>query len=143
MIQSKTEILDGVSFTTTQLPAMRAYPLFIRLLKTIGPALGALSRLKPEDDLSGVMPQLAGALTSLEPQAAEAIALEVLSTTTATLTNPAGQAMVIGLSSPTNMDIVFSGRIKLMFQAIGFAIRVNYADFFGGATPSAPLLPTA
>jgi hypothetical protein len=140
VLKTETTTIDGILFTTTQLPAMRGFELLARLVKMIGPALGALTSADPTADLSAMAPALAGALTNINPQEASALVVDIFSCTTALISDSTGGRQV-QLSDRTNIDLVFSSRLKVMFQVLAHAIKVNFGDFSGGSAPAAPLPP--
>lgn len=121
-------VIDGVTFGCTEFPAMRAFTLFGRLMKTIGPVMIALSRADGEADVMSILP---AALRDVEPEELTKLALETLSNTTANT----GSAL-IPLNSADAMNAVFSGRLIAMVKAVAFAVGVNYKDFFAGAAES-------
>lgn len=128
--------LDGIRFGTTQYPAMRGLELMGRLAQTIGPALGALSMSDMETELDKFAPVIAVALRDLKPAELTSLAVDILSGTTATITE--GNAVKrVDLMSREALDRVFSGRLMTMFKVVLHALKVNYADFgFGSATPN-------
>lgn len=137
MLKQETQSIDGISFTVTQFPAMRGFTLFGKLVKTIGPALSALSGLDPQADVIKVAPVIASALRDLDPEAASALALEIFASTSAIIDTPSGPRNV-QVNTRENVDIVFMGKLMTMFKALAFAVQVNFGDFFGGSAPDAP-----
>lgn len=141
MLKQETQTIDGLSFTTTQFPAMRAFTLFSKLVKTIGPAITVLSGANPESDVAELAPSIATALKDVDPDAMTILAAEVLSSTSAVMTGPSGAAQV-PLNSVDGINLVFMGRLMTMFKVLAFAVKVNYGDFFGGSASAAPLPQT-
>lgn len=137
MLKTETKTIDDLTVETTQFPAMRAFTLLGKLVKVAGPALGALSGVDASTDLTTLGPVIASALSDLDPDAATTLALEVLASTVAKLETPTGIRNV-ALNSRENIDLVFSSRLRTMFQVLGFAISVNYRDFIPGSAPAAP-----
>lgn len=138
MVKQETQEIDGISFTCTQFAAMRAFTLFGRLVKTIGPAISVLSGANPDDDVAILTPMLAAALKDLEPEAASSLAAEVLAGTIAIV-----DGKNVALNSTQNIDRVFTGRLPTMFRALAFAVKTNYSDFFAEAAQSGGLQKTA
>jgi hypothetical protein len=138
-INLKTEDKDigGLRFTCTQFPALHATALFARLLKILGPALGAIMKLDPAAQLEDVALELASAFGALNPDDVPDLVLRIL-TGTAVLVPDAGGGRQIALNKKENIDAVFSGSLMTMFQATGFALQVNYRDFRSGGAPAAP-----
>ncbi len=143
MIKQETKVIDGISFTTQQFAAMRGFTLLGKLVKVVGPALGALSGAGADTELSTMGPVIAGALSGLDPDAAAALALEILSGTVAQIDTDKGVRNVT-LNTRENVDLVFMGKLRTMFNVLGFAISVNYQDFGvgSGAGLLAPATPT-
>jgi hypothetical protein len=141
MMKIESVDYDGVTFTTQQLPAMRSYRLLARLLKVAGPALTTLASLSPETSVMDAAPMIGGALGGLDPDDAAGLALEILSGTTATWAGDDGKMKKRQLGSQTVIDEVFSGRLRIMLQVLGHALKVNYSDFRLGGSPPAPDAP--
>lgn len=138
----KTEpvTIGGILFETTQFPAMRSYALLTRLVKAIGPAMSILAAADKELRLEDMGPILGSALANVTPAEAQGILLEALSCTTAEITDATG-GRVIGLTGADKVDLVFSGRLKVMFQVFAHALKVNYSDFSEGSDQDAPEKP--
>lgn len=139
-LKQAEETIDDLKFTSTQFPAMRALPLLGRLVKTIGPAIAVLSEAKLDSDMSELAAPIALALKDLDPNAVTALACEILASTSVILVGPQGAAN-IPLSSVENINIAFEGRLMTMFKVLGFAVKLNFADFFAGSAQSAVALP--
>ncbi len=134
--------IDGLKFGTQQYAAMRSFELMGKLASTIGPALGALSMADEGTDLDKFAPVLASALRDVDPTKLGGLVIDVLSGTTATITEE-GKVARVDLNSTKNVDRVFSGRLMTMFKVLLHALKVNYSDFgFGSETESAPKTPT-
>ena len=129
---------DGTIFNTTQFPAMHSLELMAQLMKTIGPALAALQGVSVDTDLSALGPALSGALAGLKPNEASQLVLAVLASTTAQVTNPSGQQKIMQLNSREVIDLVFSNKLKTLFDVLEHALKVNYSDFFVGSDQVAP-----
>lgn len=137
----ETEI-DGIKFATQQYAAMRSFELMGKLASTIGPALGALSMADEGTDLEKLAPVLAVALRDVDPTKLGALVIDVLTGTTATITED-HKVTRVDLNSVKNIDRVFSGRLMTMFKVLVHALKVNYSDFgFGSANESAPKTET-
>ncbi len=67
--------------------------------------------------------------------------LEIFKGTSAFLTDEKGLRRV-DLLTRESVDLVFSGRMKILMTALMHAIRVNFADFIPGS-PSSDVLPPA
>jgi hypothetical protein len=133
-----TETIDDLECVVVPFPALHALGLLARLMRSLGPALGALHNADEADDLS----KLAPALASLTPEEIKALALEILKQTHVWIDDGSGTGRrKIELATPQKVDLVFSGRVKTLFRVLGLALRVNFASFVDGSAsaPSAPL----
>lgn len=133
-LKSEDQEIDGLTFRVVQFPAMYGFALLARLAKCIGPALGALGSIAP-DDMAAMAPALRDALATLDPDEAQKLALEILKCTSVLLPKGGGEVVRVELTDKTKIDQVFSGRLKTMFKALGFAVRVNFSDFVSGSVP--------
>lgn len=131
----ETEI-DGIKFSTTQYGAMRGLELLGKLAKTVGPAMGALSSAETGTDIEKFAPVIAVALRDLQPNELVSLSVDILSGTSATITDNNTMRRV-DLVNRDALDKVFSGRLTTMFKVLLHALKVNFSDFgFGSAAPS-------
>lgn len=135
-LKRETREIDGLHFATEQLPATKAFILFGRVAKVVGPALGALAKLDPNTPLDGSAAELAGAFAAIDMDEASRLVPDILSRTTVDLDGKHESLM-----APGAIDRVFSGRLGTMFKALVFALQVNYSDFLQGSAPAASQLP--
>lgn len=141
MLKTEDISVDDLTFTTQQFPAMRSFALLTRLVKALGPAIAVLGSAGADAQVEDMMPTLGPALAVLDPAEAQALVLAVLEGTYVILPDTTGGKRV-ELRSQANVDIVFSGRLPMMFKVIAHAVKVNYRDFFNGSVPAAPRIPT-
>ncbi len=134
MLKTEEKEIGGIRFTTTQLPATRGFTLFTRLVKVAGPVVSALGSMNPEEDMVRAIGPLADGLKNLNPDEVVDLALSVLVGTQAIMTDESGKTRRYDLSSRENIDRVFNGKLKSMFEVLAFAIRVNFQDFFGDSS---------
>lgn len=140
MLKQETKEIGGKRYTTRQFPAMRAFPLFMRLVKHLGPAMSALGEANPQSDLAELVPTIAVALRDLDPAAVTELARDILADTSVALEGGASMR----LDSDESINAAFMGDLMLMFKVLAHAARVNFADFFGGsAGAGGPLIPSA
>lgn len=142
MLKHEEETIDDFQFTTVQFPAMYAIGLLTRLVKSVGPAMSALSGFSPETSLASIAPALTTALSSLEPEDAKKLILEILNCTSVWLPDATG-GRKIEFTNSDKINEFFSGRLKTMFKTIGLALRVNYQDFASGSVDKAKDVPAA
>lgn len=139
-LESKTRVIEGLNVTCTQLPALKAYSVFARLSKAIGPAITELSgvdftKVEVVEDADGVesveglnIADLAPALSKFLEGIAEdeALALALL----ATVTVRRG-GMNIDLLDDVSINTAFAGKFKAMLLTLKFCLEVNFSDFLG------------
>lgn len=135
-LKKETREIDGLTFTTSQLPAMASFTLFGRLVKAVGPAFGALSKLDPSTPLDGAAGELAGAFSAIDVDEATRLVPQILSRTTVAISGRHENLQASGA-----VDRVFSGRLGTMFKVLVFALQVNYSDFLPGSAQAASQLP--
>lgn len=142
MIETKTKLIDGLSFTTTQLPPLKAYPLSARVANILLPALTKFlaTDMKGGDvtsflaqDASKLMPALEPLLEALSKKENEDLPLKLLVGTSVQVPDDNGQMSVLSLASPEAFNRAFQGRGLTLYKAMWFAIEVNFSDFFAGA----------
>ncbi|MGN6103659.1 MAG: phage tail assembly chaperone [Kofleriaceae bacterium] len=141
MLKQEQTVIDGMTFTTTQFPAVPAFTLFARLTKSVGPALGVVFSADPKSEIAALAPALSSTLQNLDPDVVTALAIDVLKSTSV-IVNTDGGAKNLTLNSHENINLAFMGRLPTMFRAIAFAVRVNFGDFFVGDVTGAPHLQT-
>ena len=134
-LKSQTDVFDGVTFTTMQFPAFQGLKLVARLVKVAGPTLAAMAQGGADlSNPAAVLPQIAESLLSLDTDEAVRLCMDLLKNTSAVL--PGGAT--VPLLAQHDIDLVFSGRLKVLFDAIVVAIKVNFSDFFPAGAMSAP-----
>ncbi len=123
MLRTERKKIEGLEVSTTQLPALRAFALLARLGKVIGPALSKMSGMNMESDIGPVLGEL---FANLDPAESSDLVLEVLISTQVIIDNRREE-----LNNQEAVDRVFGGNLKAMLLTMGFALKVNYSDFFG------------
>jgi len=150
MIASKTKTFNTAhgpaQFTVSQLPAMRAGKLLMRLGKTIGPAIASLASAmdvregKDLDVSLDAMPASVAALfANLDGNELEYLTHELLDGATVTVN---GQTVPV----LQGFDLLMQGQIPAWFQLLWFALTVNYGNFFdalGGLGPGSTMAKAA
>lgn len=147
MIETKTKTIDGLLFTSTQLPPLRAYPLAARVAGILLPALNKLpsdlvAESKADDflsqDFGKLIPALEPLLEALAKKENEDLPQKLLAGTTVQVPDDSGEMTVRSLVTPEAINAAFQGRGLTMIKAMWFAVEVNFRDFFGGALNGAP-----
>lgn len=146
MIETKTKTIDGLTFHTTQLPPLKAYPLSARVAAIVLPVFQQLAAtgfidIKPEQflkqDAAKLLPILAPLLEALGSKDNEDLPQKLLAGTVVELPDDNGEATRISLADPSGINRAFQGKIFLMLKAMWFAVEVNFRDFFAGALKGA------
>lgn len=118
--------IEGLDVTCSQLPAIKAYSVFARLGKVIGPALGALADVdvsKEMDDLEAMAPALSLLLSKL----AEDTDLIMPLLSTCEVRKDGKQIL---LKDESSINRAFAGNFKAMLLTLKFSLTVNFSDFF-------------
>ena len=146
MIETKTKTIDGLLFSSTQLPPLKAYPLSARVGAILLPALSKFfaSGLNQIEDVDAFMKQNAGKLMPVLEPVLEALGKKdnedlpqkLLAGTTVQMPDESGSMTLISLATPEGINRAFQGRGATMYKALWFAVEVNFTDFFPGASKS-------
>lgn len=131
-LKTETRDIDGLTVTSTQLPAMRSFALMARLGKVIAPALGMVEGVSLTSGIGALAPALAQLFAQLDGAEAESLAREVLASTSVVV-----DGRRLELSRTEMINLAFEGRIKTMLATLKFALEVNYGDFFAGGLSGA------
>ncbi len=140
MLKTENRTIDGLEFTTTQLPAMTAFGLIPRLGRVVAPTLTKLTTMNGADDVG---PALAELFSKLDPDEAQALTRDLLRATSVKI-----NGKVVPLDRDETINIAFGGRLTLLLKAVWFAVQVNFADFLeaasvGGSSTKTPESETA
>ncbi len=126
-LKTEKRDIDGVQFTVTQHPPLRALPLFVRLGKAVGSALFDMMEIDLRANAKALAPIMEDVFSKLSGDEATTLVRELLLGTT---------AIVDGRATPLTDDnainSVFASRLPTMFRAAAFSAEVNFANFFGG-----------
>lgn len=146
MIETKTKQIDGLTFHSTQLPPLKAYPLAARVAGILVPVLSGLMEAGLSDmdadkflaqDAQKVLPVLGPLLDALAKKENEDLPQKLLAGTAVDFPGADGELSRISLITPEAINKVFQGRGMALFKAMWFAVEVNFRDFFGGAFSAA------
>jgi hypothetical protein len=151
MVKTESTTIDGKNVRVVQLPARRALALKTKLIKLFGapvarligstPLSGVVSQLEKQVNADTLVPAIEQLVGTLSPEHFFQLILECFASTTVESEN--GEHLGV---SETSFDVLFSGNLPLMYKALWFTLKVNYADFFGergigGVLKSAPQAP--
>jgi hypothetical protein len=119
-LDAQTKTFDGYTFTISQLPGMRGGRVFTRLLRVLTGAREAL-RAKDEESRAAAMLDI---VEKLSEDDFEYFCRELLAP--ATVQTPEGKLVKV----MENFDLLFQGRIDLVFRALVFAVQINTTAVF-------------
>lgn len=135
MLKREEKKIGDRVFAVTQLPAMRALKLWTRLLKIAGPALAALAgtgipKSLADADTKSLAPVISTLFEHLTDTEVEQLTRDLLST--AQVQSDEGKWIELFGASGA-FDLVMGGDrgVLEIVQLLGFAVEVNFADFFG------------
>lgn len=134
MRKSEKRTIDGLDVTVAQLPPRKGFKLGVKLFKYVGPAIAQMGG-EEEVDLERLKPVLMSLMHSLDDDELEAIMLQVFETAYV-VRDVDGKATKFELNNPAKIDAAFEDKLPAMFQALMFALEVNFADFFSGDAPN-------
>ena len=122
MIETRDKIIDGATYTVTQLPARRALRLKARLVKTFGPTLAQVfvSASKDKGDNSDLVRTIELLGASLDENTFESLVGELL-----TGVRKNGVEL-----TPQIIDLEFAGDMPALYQVLWFVVEVNFGNFF-------------
>lgn len=109
MIETREKIIDGATYSVTQLPARRALKMKAKLIKLFGSFM-----------LSSDASSFQNMCMSIDENQFEALCMELI---------VGVRKNGIELSPPT-FDLEFAGDMAGVFKLLLFVIEVNYANFF-------------
>lgn len=127
MIETREKTINGNKIEVTQFPARHALRYKCRLLRIIGPTIGALfENVKNLDEVKFTDQDLniGAAVKALVDRLDESEVLDlIIQLCQSTRFN--GKEMNTAL-----IDSEFSGNLTLLYKIIYFILEVNFADFF-------------
>jgi len=126
MVKTETKTIDGHEITVTQYTAREGLAIFTKLGKLLSPALNELYKV---DDLTkidtegagNILPALSVVLNGLSETEFTPFILRILRSTFIDKKNVTEEIF----------DMEFAGKYTLLFKVVGFALEVNFKDFFG------------
>lgn len=140
-MQTKNRIIGNHKYEVRQLGTSEAEELLVRLVRVLGPVLGALL-----EDVGGGIKSPKGIKSLLDmdvttvSKALHELGMRLTVEDLRHLRTVFGNASVChqpdGKALPMKLEyqeLHWCGRISDMFKWLGFCLEVNYSDFFGGA----------
>jgi hypothetical protein len=123
--KTEKKTIGELTYTTTQLPAMKALALSTRLGRAIGPALAEAAGLSGDASVSKLGPAVTALFSRLDGAEAQALTRDILAATSVEM-----DGKVIPLGDAAMVDHVFTGKLQDLFAVIRFSLEVNFSDFF-------------
>jgi hypothetical protein len=134
-LKQETRSIGKYKYRVTQLPALKARALFVRLTKALGPVLGtALEGIGPVT-LRGMLGLNGATLGLLINEASTRLTEEDLTYfcdvlgESSELLGESGRGERL---TESVQNIHFGGQLLQMFKWMGFALEVNFSDFLDG-----------
>jgi hypothetical protein len=127
--KQETRILDGdppLEITFTQLPATAALDLLVVLARVLGPAAMDATKFHEDMDVSLLAPLIERLFLRVGSGDAQIIMREVLAN--ASVKVVPGKPPVV-LNTKEMIDMVFTGRLPNLIEAVKAGIEVNYGNF--------------
>lgn len=128
MIQTKEKIIDGASYSVTQMTARRALRMKAKLLRIFGASLAQIFLPSKEEPMKG--------MAFSKEEAVKAIQALAMS-----LDDDVFESLVVDLLSSVRkngielnehvIDIEFAGDLMTLFNVVWFVLEVNFSSFFG------------
>lgn len=120
---TQSKEIDDLKVSVTQLPAGRGWRLFMKLNKTLLPAItklvGSVKDWEHLDIDGDSLTEAVGLLLAeMEPEKSEALIKEILELTT-----------VDGHEVVQTFDLTFQGKYLTLIKVVAFSLEVNYKSF--------------
>ena len=138
MIETREKVIDGATYTVTQLPARRALRLKAKLIKLFGPVLAqffvtATDKGSDEDKKNDIVKAVEILGQHIDENSFEQLIVEMLN----------GVRKNGVELTPAVIDLEFAGDMAAIYHVVFFVMEVNFANFFsmvgiGSLTNSEP-----
>ena len=124
MIETREKLIDGATYSVTQLPARRALKLKAKLIKLFGPVLAqffiTVTEKNGEDQKKSDLVRAVEILgSSIDENSFESLVVELLN-------GVRKNGMEL---TPATIDIEFAGDMAGIYQVCLFVIEVNFSNF--------------
>jgi hypothetical protein len=132
-VQTETRVIGGRNYRVTQLTALKARALFVRLVKMVGPMVAALLG---SGNARGFLEMEGKELGPMIVNFCERISDEELDFFCSVLgeqsqiVNERGEGAIM---TRNIIDVEFAGRLMDLFKWLAFALEVNFTDFLSAA----------
>lgn len=150
--EAKKKTIDGVEFSCIPLGFARGRAVFVRLVKTIGPALVEAAKAAP--DIASLKSMLGAAFSDTETlgavatQILESVDDDALEWFANELGGEFSRYTTDGGAHWVKLDRegrerCFDGRMFLFFKWLGFALEANFGEYFRASSAPAKEAPPA
>lgn len=123
-LETKEKVIEGLTFSVTQLPARRSIKLKLKLASKILPVLGPMANIKDLDsdfDSKSISSAIEKLMGVLDYDVFMDLAYEIYS-----YTRVGGKEV-----NSETFDIVFNGNLLAFYKGIAFVLEVEYKSFLG------------
>jgi hypothetical protein len=132
-VQTETRVIGGRTYRVTQLTALKARALFVRLIKMVGPMAAALlgtGNARGFLDMDGkeVGPMIVSFCERISDEELDYFC-SVLGEQSQVI-NERGEGATLARNI---IDVEFAGRLMDLFKWLTFALEVNFSDFLSVA----------
>ena len=126
-LPSHTRVINGTSYETTTLDAIKGRSVFLRLLKVLGGGASSAAERVQKGSIAAGVSGIAGAIERLSDEDLTFFVEAFCPMSTVALSN--GNRVPL----PDLYAVHFAGKMKEHMAWLLFCVEVNYADFFGDA----------
>jgi hypothetical protein len=139
-LKRETRSIDGLDFAVTQHGARRSLRLDARIMRQLGPGLADVLTGERVDggDLAAMARGLVPLFAHLTDDDADALVSEILAFTSVVV-----DGCNLEMSKAAHFEQAFAGRRMTLWKVVGFALEVNYRDFFDAARAAIERLKVA
>ena len=139
-MKTLTKVIGNHRYEVRQLGTTEAEELLVRLVKVLGPVLGALLEdvggIKSPKGIKSIMDMDITTVSKALHELGMRLTVEDLRHARTVFGNASTVHMPDGKAFPMTLEqqeLHWCGRFSDMFKWLGFCLEVSYGDFFGGA----------
>lgn len=125
--ETKKLSLNGKNYEVIQLPATKAMPILLDLIKQLGEPLGKIMSASDPNSQTEFFEELGSSLKKMDPEKLMELIRRVLSENVIIDSKYFNPDMDIDLNF-TGSDLIY------LFQLVVFVVKTNFASFFFGLT---------
>ena len=133
MIQNKEIVINGNTYTVTQMPARRALKVQAKLMKLLGGAFSHTITAKDKQDMIKQFPKIISLLVEqIDEKTFDSFVMELVEY----YVRKNGKEI-----TDKNFDLEFAGSLNELFLLLQFILEVNFSDFFSEGGIMSDLMP--